>query len=82
MNNNVDCIVNEGVINKGVINTYPCIKERSVGDVRVVVLFTDDNAGTVIECTDTCLYCVGDYCQGWDESNFKLFGGTIELRNN
>lgn len=62
-------------------NTYPCIKEYYFGDERIVVLFDYERSGTVLEATNSEAYAVGDYCQGWPESEFKLFGGTIELRN-
>lgn len=63
---------------------YPCLKEY-IGEyceVRYVALFTDPHTATIVETSDDKIFPIGRYMQNVNNQNFKLFGGTITLRNN
>lgn len=59
-------------------NEYPKLMEhRHCG---LVVLFTDENCGTVVNESDA-VYSVGDWSDTWEISDFHDFHGTILLEN-
>jgi len=61
---------------------YPCLKEYTDGDLRGVVLFYSERVGTIIETNNEELWPLGYPVTDWDDTDgFKLFGGTITLRN-
>ena len=45
-----------------------------------IVLFTSKNTGIIV-FTSESYETVGDYFDGWEESNFKPYTGKIELSN-
>lgn len=67
--------------------SFPCLMEYIYGDndKTFIVLMSeqgDDNTliGTVISCDDRS-YKVGHHSTNWAATEFKLYGGTIELEN-
>jgi len=60
---------------------YPCLKQLTKEFGEIVVMFYTYTSGTIVSSTDTFIWPLGYYSDNWDESEFKLFGGTIELRN-
>ena len=63
---------------------YPCLKEYidELCEVRYVALFTDPHTATIVETSNDKIFPIGMYMQNLNKQNFKLFGGTITLRNN
>lgn len=79
------CLANDGVIvTESKQGTYPCLKEYidESCEVRYVALFTDPHTATIVETSDDKIFPIGRYMQNVNNQNFKLFGGTITLRNN
>jgi len=58
-------------------NKFPCLMRSIDG---VIVLFTDEDTGTVVE-SDGRLYAIGDTGFDWDWEYFIDFDGKITLEN-
>ena len=60
---------------------YPMLMTAENQRGKIVVLFTDNNFGTVVY-SERERQPVGYYSKRWDVSGFFPFNGTIELSNN
>ena len=61
--------------------TYPCLKRSTV--TGVIVLFSDAETGTVIHSAAVkgSSYAIGDFGDGWDETCFLPFLGSVTLKD-
>ena len=60
---------------------YPCLMTADGDFGAIVVLFTDNNFGTVVY-SERERQPVGYYSEAWAMAGFTPFNGTIELSNN
>ena len=60
---------------------YPCLKIfEGRGDWDKIVMFSSPCTGVVVHAIGN-LAVLGEYCDSWEENNFRDFNGTIELSN-
>ena len=61
-------------------NSYPCLKEATSENGKIVVLFSEPCKGTIV-WSDRKNQTVGAFSSSWAERFFDAFNGTIELSN-
>ena len=58
---------------------YPYIGKHPLS--KIVVLFTEEDSGVVLEEGDGSRFRRGEYSPNWNEGAFKLFEGEVVLSN-
>jgi hypothetical protein len=59
---------------------YPCLMKSNNGN-DVIVLFTTQNTGMVVNFGKDSSYKVGNYRFDWISNTFDVFDGEIRLKN-